>query len=51
MSLSLLDWRRQVAALYAEVRAAPDPVQAHSRWRAVREELIRTHPDSPIPAL
>ena len=50
MSLSLLDWRRQVAALYAEVRAAPDPVQAHSRWRAVREELILTHPDSPIPA-
>ena len=47
-SLTLLDWRRRVAALYAEVRAADDPAQAHERWRAVRDELFATHPDSPL---
>src|SRR6185503_18581416 len=34
----LADWRRQVAALYAEVRAlsASDPAVAHRHWRKVR---------------
>ena len=47
----LADWRRQVAALYAEVRAlaATDPAAAHARWRAVRERLFREHPQSPVP--
>jgi hypothetical protein len=50
--LSLLDWRRQVFALYAEVRrvAARDPAAAHARWRAGRDTLMATHPDSPLPA-
>jgi uncharacterized protein len=48
MSLSLLDWRRQVAALYRRVRDEPDPVAAWTRWRAGREDLLRDHPDSPI---
>ena len=50
--LSLADWRRQVAALYVEVRAiaADDPRRAWDRWRQVREELYRSHPDSPVPA-
>jgi hypothetical protein len=47
----LADWRRQVAALYAEVRAmaAADPAIALAHWRAVRELLYRQHPQSPVP--
>ncbi len=47
----LTDWRRQVAALYAEVRAlaATDPAVAHRHWREVRERLFREHPQSPVP--
>jgi uncharacterized protein (DUF1684 family) len=47
---SLLDWRRRVAAEYAAVRANPDPAAAHAAWQAARNELLGTHPDSPIPA-
>jgi uncharacterized protein len=50
MSLTLLDWRRRVARLYAEVRAEPDAAAAHEHWRRTRDDLLRTHPDSPIPA-
>ena len=49
MSLSLLDWRRRVARLYAEVRAEPDVVAAHDHWRRTRDDLLRAHPDSPVP--
>jgi hypothetical protein len=45
----LLDWKRRVFALYAEVRAAPEPEGAWKRWRSVRDELFRTHPSSPLP--
>jgi uncharacterized protein (DUF1684 family) len=50
--LSLADWRRRIAALYAEVRAmsATDPAVALAHWRAVREWLYREHPQSPVPA-
>ncbi|HET7168686.1 MAG TPA: DUF1684 domain-containing protein [Candidatus Limnocylindrales bacterium] len=50
--LTLADWRRRIAALYAEVRAmaAQDPVVALGHWRAVRERLYREHPQSPVPA-
>lgn len=48
--LDLLDWRRQVFALYAELRATPDPVAAHARWRAVRDDLFARHPQSPLGA-
>jgi len=47
--LDLLDWKRRVFALYAEVRASPDPAAAHERWRAVRAKLFRDHPQSPRP--
>lgn len=49
--LGLLDWRRRMAALYAAVRAAlpDDPQAAHARWRAGRDELFATHPQSPLP--
>jgi uncharacterized protein (DUF1684 family) len=49
MSLTLLDWRRRVARLYAEVRAEPDAAAAHEHWRWARDELLRTHPNSPVP--
>jgi uncharacterized protein (DUF1684 family) len=48
-TLDLLDWKRRVFALYAEVRAASDPELAWQRWREVRDELFREHPQSPHP--
>jgi uncharacterized protein len=48
MSLSLLDWRRRVAALYAAVRADRDPESGWRTWRAGRDELFASHPDSPL---
>src|SRR5205085_1822602 len=47
--LTLANWRRRVAELYAEVRATPDPARAWERWRAVRNDLFRDHPQSPLP--
>lgn len=47
--LDLLDWRRQVFALYAEVRRTSDPGDAHALWRAGRDALIGGHPQSPLP--
>jgi uncharacterized protein (DUF1684 family) len=44
---TLLDWKRRIFALYAEVRAADDPESAWQRWREVRDDLYRTHPQSP----
>ena len=51
MSLDLLDWRRRVADLYAQVRAvaASDPPGALARFREARDELFGSHPESPIP--
>ncbi len=47
--LSLLGWRRRVDALYAAVRASHDPQAGHDLWRAGRDDLLATHPDSPLP--
>ena len=47
MSLTLLDWRRRIFALYGEVRAADDPARAWQHWVDVRAELYRHHPQSP----
>jgi uncharacterized protein len=47
VSLTLLDWRRRVFALYAEVRDATDPERAWERWVEVRAALYRSHPQSP----
>jgi uncharacterized protein (DUF1684 family) len=47
--LELADWRRRVAEMYAAVRADDDPERAHARWRATRDALISTHPQSPAP--
>jgi len=45
---SLWDWRRQVADLYAAIRANPNPQAAWQHWRAVRDALFRGHPQTPI---
>jgi uncharacterized protein (DUF1684 family) len=47
--LELLDWKRMIFELYAEIRHAVDPNVAWQRWRAVRDELFGRHPQSPIP--
>ena len=49
--LDLLDYRRRVRDLYGEVRALRerDARAAHQRWRAVRDELFRSHPQSALP--
>ena len=47
--LTLLDWKRRIFALYAAVRAESDPVRAWRLWREARDELYRSHPQSPRP--
>lgn len=49
--LELLDYRRRVFALYAEVRdrLGGDPHGAHDHWQAVRNQLFARHPQSPLP--
>src|SRR5713101_5191324 len=46
-ALELLDWKRRVFALYAEVRDATDPAVGWQRWCAVRAALFCDHPQSP----
>jgi len=48
--LELASWRRDVAELYAAVRAAADPERGHALWREGRDRLFRGHPQSPLPA-
>ena len=48
--LTLMDWKRRILALYAEVRADSEPERAWRRWRDVRDRLYRDHPQSPLPA-
>lgn len=47
--LELLDWKRRVFALYESVRADPEPERAWTRRREVRDELFRTHAQTPLP--
>jgi hypothetical protein len=48
--LELADWRRRVAALYAELRAdrRPDPLRLVT-FRTRKDRLFGEHPQSPIP--
>jgi len=50
-TLQLLDWKRRIFGLYAEVRAATDAAMACAHWQATRCELFAKHPQSPIPAV
>jgi uncharacterized protein len=51
--ISLTDWRWTVAKLYAAVRRAEasDAARACHTSRAARNELLKTHPQSPLDAL
>ena len=48
--LALADWRRRVAAIYAELRkdARPDPMRLVA-FRTAKDRLFTEHPSSPIP--
>ncbi len=48
--LELLDWRRHVAELFAELRSRTPDAQTLAWFRAEKDTLFRTHPQSPIPA-
>ncbi|MGH2408100.1 MAG: DUF1684 domain-containing protein [Candidatus Limnocylindrales bacterium] len=50
--LELLDWRRRVSELWARWRsdAARDPAAATAAFRRAKDDLFRTHPQSPLPA-
>jgi uncharacterized protein len=47
-ALELADWRRATTALYAQVRDQADPAAAHALWRDGRDQMMRTHPQSPL---
>jgi hypothetical protein len=54
-ALQLADWRRQTAALDAQVREQADPAAAHALWRDGRDQMMGSHSqrttiDVPIPA-
>jgi uncharacterized protein len=49
VELEVASWRRMVSELYAAVRAEDDPERGHALWRRGRDELFRTHPQSPLP--
>ena len=48
MTLTLLDWRRRVAALWTAARSSADPEAGWRVWRDGRDELFAGHPDSPL---
>jgi uncharacterized protein (DUF1684 family) len=47
-ALELLDWKRRVFALYADVRADSDPQHAWTRWVSGRDRLFAEHPQTPL---
>ena len=47
-TLDLWDWRRRVSDMYGALRQADDPMLAWKKWRDVRDELFRDHPQSPL---
>jgi uncharacterized protein (DUF1684 family) len=48
--LELLDWRRRVAELFGELRRRPPDAEALRWFRAEKDALFKTHPQSPIRA-
>ncbi|GAA2944982.1 DUF1684 domain-containing protein [Microbacterium luteolum] len=44
----VVDWRRRVFALYAAIRDAESPEDAHELWRIERDELLLHHPATPL---
>ncbi len=50
-ALSLLDWKRQIFALYERVRNTRDSREAWTDWCTTRDQLFKNHPQSPIPVV
>jgi hypothetical protein len=48
-TLALLDWKRRVFGLYGAIRAMA-PESGWELWTETRDELFRSHPQSPLPA-
>lgn len=48
-TLDLWDYRRRTTELYGRVRQM-EPAPGWVHWVAARDELFRTHPQSPLPA-
>ncbi len=46
--LDLVDYRRRVAELYHDIRAAENSYAAWDHWRAVRNDLFAHHPQSAL---
>ena len=44
----LLDWRRRVAELFVDLRRRPADAAAVAWFRAQKDALFRTHPQSPL---
>src|SRR5260370_35915862 len=40
-SFAVVDWRRRTAPLYAQIRAEPDPREAHAIWCATRADAAK----------
>jgi uncharacterized protein (DUF1684 family) len=47
-ALALLDWRRRIHQLYAEVRANVNAQAAWTQWHQTRGALFREHSQSPV---
>jgi len=47
--LELLDWRRQVAELFADLRQRPADETTLAWFRSQKDRLFKEHPQSPIP--
>ena len=46
---ALADWRRRISETYAGIRAVPNHgAQAWTGWRAVRDDLFKSHAASPL---
>ncbi len=48
MTMTLLAWRRAVAAAYAAARDADDPADGWLAWRQARDRLFADHAESPL---
>jgi uncharacterized protein (DUF1684 family) len=48
--LDLLDWRRRVSELFAELRRRQADAETLAWFRAEKDALFKSHPQSPIPA-
>lgn len=47
-AITLTDWRRQIAEMYAMVRAHPQPEDAWRLFRVRRDALFLSHPQTPL---